>query len=229
MYIMNRRIGGGHRAHIVMVGLLIVGGIAGSAFAAKQYLQADTQISPPPPPVVSKVLGAANETREFNAGPVTLQLPKDWEQFTPQDAQAGSHSWRNTKGNKGVRVLTIYIDVVPRTPVYNRILAVDPAGDRMIPLGSVSDNCTNFAESGRVQNGAGGNGQAAARWEGVQFTCDTAMYSRNVVGISSTEAPGLVRLAGSNGPHQLAVIYNDADATPNHNLFVSAVESIRLN
>ncbi len=226
MYIVNRLPTPKHRARTIAVSLLVVGVIAGSGAAAWQNLDSDTKISRTPAPVVSKVLGAKSKTRNFTAGPVSLDLPRDWEQFTPETAPAGSVSWRNTAGNKGVRIITLYIDAIPTEYPLNRVLAVEARDNRITLLGGVSDNCVNFSGQGRVVSG--GNGKSPARWEGVQFTCDTANYVRNVVGISSAELPGAVNLNGTTGSHRLFAVYTDADASPNHSLFTTAIESLRV-
>lgn len=235
MYIMNRRTKSISRARFVLVSLLAVGVLASSAAAARQYIDTDTKISATPEPVVTKVLGAKSKTRTVKTGPgniISIDLPKDWEQFSPDSLTAstpvldGSYSWRNTIGNRGVRVITIYIDTVPNDLPLNRVLAVQAVDNRIVALGNVSDNCTNFSGQGRQMTGSG---RSPARWEGVQFTCDAANYGRNVVGISSAATPGAVKLTGVSGSRQISIVYTDADATPKQALFAAAIESFRLN
>lgn len=228
MYIMNRRPHPKRRLQSAVLAVLVVGVLVSSGVAARQYLDTDTKISPTPAPVVSKVLGAKSKTRTYTAGPdnlVSIDLPQDWEKFTPDSAPPGSYSWRNTAGNKGVRTITLYLDAIPQDFAVNRVLAVEGAENRIVTLGSVSDNCVNFSGQGRQ---TAGTGKSPARWEGVRFTCDTGNYVRNVVGISSAATPSAVKLTGVSGTHQLFITYTDSDATPNHAIFTAAVESLRV-
>lgn len=225
---MNRRHYPKRRARSAIVAVLVVGALIGSGVSAWQYMDTDTKIGPTPAPVVSKVLGAKSKTRTYTTGPgdlVNIDLPQDWEKFTPASALAGSYNWRNTAGNKGVRTITLYVDAIPQDFAVNRVLAVEGVENRIITLGGVSENCVNFSGQGRDTTGSG---KAPARWEGVRFTCDTGNYVRNVVGISSAATPGAVKLTGTSGAHQLFVTYTDSDATPNHSIFTAAVESMRL-
>lgn len=226
MYIMNRAPKPKRRLHTAGLALMFVGALLGMAFAAQQYMETETAISATPEARVTKVLGTQDKTKEFTAGLVNLRLPNDWEAFKAPDVPAGAYSWRNTAANKGVRVITVYIDSLPRELPVNRVLAVQSSEDRIIAMGSVSENCTNFIDGGR---NASGNGRAPARWDSVRFTCDTANYVRNVVGTSSADGVNMVSLTGKrSGSHKLFMTYTDADATPNFPLFSAAVESVRL-
>jgi hypothetical protein len=223
---MNRAPKPKRRLHTAGLAMMFVGTLIGVAFAAQQYMETDTSISATPGPRVTKVLGVQDKTKEFAVGNVSLRLPNDWEVFKAPDVPAGATSWRNTVGNKGVRVITLYVDNIPAGLAVNRVLAVQGAEDRMLPMSSVSENCTNFVDGGR----GAGSGQAPARWDGVRFICDTGNFVRNVVGTSSPDGVNTVRLTGkTGGSHQLFLTYTDADATPNHQIFTAAVESLRMN
>lgn len=227
MYVVNRLPKSKRRLRSALFALLFVGILGAAGAAAMQYFEAETTISKTPEAKVTKVLGSETKVRNFAAGVITIDLPQDWEQFTPADTKPGSYSWRNTAGNKGVRVITAYVDGnIPKDLAVNRVLAVQGEEDRIILRGSVSDNCTNFVASGRMPHS--GSGKEPARWDGVQFTCDTANYVRNVVGISSPEGPNMVKLTGKSGAHQVFLTYNDAGATPDHSIFTSAIESLRV-
>lgn len=226
MYVINHQPYRRRRIRTAIVALAFVGLLIGGASLAPRLLTADTQISEPPPPKVTKVLGTQTKVRVFTAGPLKLDLPDDWEAFTPEDAPAGSYSWRNTKGNKGVRVLTAYLDNLPADMAVNRVLAVAADGDKLTLYGSVSDNCTEFVAGGRAP--VGGNGREPARWSGVQFVCDTGNYNRNLVGISSPDGQNMVRLTGPSGTHRIFLTYYDADIAPKFGIFTAAAESLRL-
>jgi hypothetical protein len=225
MYIMNRR-QTKRRALGIAVAVFFVAGLGGMAWTAKDMLQPDTKISATPPAKVTHVLGSADASREFQAGPISLKLPPDWEAFTPPDARAGSYSWRNTKGNKGVRVLTMFVDAIPRDYAVNRVLVVQGEDNHLVQVGDVSENCSEFNSEGRTPRQ--GHGKTTARWLGAQFQCDSANYLRNVVGTTSKESPNSVKLTNPSGSHELFMVYTDADDAPEFDIFKSAVESVRL-
>lgn len=224
---MNRGPKPKRRLQAAFLSLLMVGVIGGTVVGAREYFQADTTISATPKATVTKVLGAETNLKNFEAGPITLSLPKDWEEFVAPDTANATRSWRNTLKNKGVQVVTAYVDSLPPTPkALNRVLAVESAGDRIQQLGSVSDNCTDFVDGGRQPSV--GTGKVSARWNGVQFVCDNANYLLNVVGIASKDSVNGVTLVGPSGSHKVFLTFTDANVSPKNDILMSAVESLRV-
>lgn len=226
MYILNRQSYRKRRRLAVLAAVLLVAGLGGAGWVGLQYIKPETTIGPTPEAKVTRVLGTEKASKQFQAGPANLSLPDDWEAFEPTDLPAGAYSWRNTKGNKGVRVISLYIDNIPRQLAVNRVLVVQSSGNQMVTVGGVSDNCSEFNSQGRTPDK--GTGQTPARWQNVAFLCDSANYSRNVVGTGSTDGVNSVRLDGAGGSHEVFLMYNDADATPRFDIFTAAVESLRL-
>jgi hypothetical protein len=206
--------------------LLSVGLLVGSIIGARQYFTAETQISATPAPVVTKVLGAQTSLKTFNTGVIRIDLPKDWEAFRAPDVPPAANSWHNTFKNRGVQVITAYVDTIPDQFATNRVLVVEAAGDHIQQLGGVSENCADFVEGGRSPSL--GNGKAPARWNGIQFVCDNANFNRDVVGISSAGAVNGVTLTGLSGPHRVFLTFTDASASPNHTVFTDAIDSLRV-
>lgn len=206
---------------------LVLTVLGGSGVVAQQYLQAETNIGPAPPAVVTKVLAAETSVKNFDAGPVSLALPKDWEAFKEAGVPDTAYSWRNTAKNKGVQVMTAYVDAMPTAPIaFNRVLVVEAAEDRMQVAGSVSDNCVDFVENGRTPGT--GTGKVTARWNGVQFLCDSANFSRDVVGIASTESINGITLHGQSGAHHVFLTFSDASISPKNEIFAAAVDSLHV-
>lgn len=227
MYVMNRGPRPKHRLQTTVASLLTVGLLVGGVIGARQYFTAETKIGPTPAATVTKVLAAESKTKAFNAGVLSISLPQDWEAFKAPDVAPSAYSWRNTVKNKGVEIITAYIDMVPVEFAMNRMLPVEAADDHIQQLGGVSDNCADFVEGGR--NPVNGKGKVAARWSGIQFLCDNANFNRDVVGIASVGDVNGVTLTGPSGKHHIFVTYTDANATPDHSIFTNAIETLQIH
>lgn len=228
MYILHRR---RQRPHVITaVVILIVLAGAGTMFG-KDYFAAETTIGPTPAAVVSTVRDSRSAVKKINDPLYTFEIPQDWEAFQPAEQTTTaptSKSWRNTKGNKGVRVITLYLDSVPVNFAVNRAVALRPEGSHLTVSGDVSDNCVAFTGSDKVAQGSAA-GKAPAKWQGVDFICDTGNYLRNVVGSGSAGAINSTKLSGpSAGAHSVFLTYTDSNASPSFGIFTDMLQSFEL-
>jgi hypothetical protein len=166
--------------------------------------------------------------KNFDNRLFSLDLPNDWEATIVEGAPAGSQSWRNTANNKGVRLITLYLDAVPANFAINRVVAVEPVENHLTVLGDVSDNCINFTTADK-QASAATAGKAPAKWQNVDFICDTGNYIRNVVGTGSAKSLNAAKLTGaSGGPHNVFFTYTDNSSSPNFGIFTAMLQSFKL-
>src|SRR6185437_3223204 len=98
MYQADKRIISHHKRHVVLgwfafIVLLIV---AGSVIFVKFFLGANTTISAPPAPVVSKVTGSDGKDKIFDEGFFTIALPVDWKLASHQTEVYNLYTWHNT-------------------------------------------------------------------------------------------------------------------------------------
>lgn len=228
MYILNRP---HKRSYGLAVAGLLLAGLAAGGYAMRGLLESDTVIGPAPAAVVRTVQDRQSAVKNFETAQFSFQLPNDWEPFRLASQPAGSQSWHNTAGNKGVRILTVYLNPAPGSVAVNRVLPVETANDRLSVAGSLSDNCTNFTAPSRQQTG---QSVAVAKWQNVEFLCDTGNYTRNVVGIASpasdtNTAVGGVSLVGPTGGAQRVMItYTDHGPSPDYSALTSLVPTFRL-
>jgi hypothetical protein len=122
------------------------------------------------------------------------------------------------------RRIDIYIDNVPSSLAVNRLLPVQVNQDQLQPQGVVSDNCTDFttptAQSAQT-------GTIDAKWNGVDFLCDTGNYERDVVAIGSASGP--ISLTGpKTSTHKILLVYTDNTTQPDYSIFTAIVESFRI-
>lgn len=228
MYILHQRHKRARTISALIVLAMLIG--AGSVFGS-QYLNTDTTISPTPAAIISTVQSPRASVKHINDPIFAFDVPMDWESFQPTDLTAGARSWRNTKDNKGVRAITLYLDAgIPATYAVNRVVALDPTGDRVTIDGNASDNCTSFtgntSGSGAQQSPTG---TAPSKWQGVTFICDVGNYLRNVVGTGSKGSTNATKLVGSStGAHTVFITYTDSSASPDFGIFTDMLQSFRI-
>lgn len=226
MYILHRR----HKRIRTLTILVVLAVLAGSAAVfGKGYFSAETNIGPTPAAVVSTVHDTRSASKHINEAAFSFDVPNDWEPVQIPGLSAGTRSWQNTKDNKGVRAITLYLDSVPADFAINRVVAVEVADNRMTVSGDVSDNCTNFTGSGGQGSQASNAGKAPAKWQGVNFICDTGNYVRDVVGTGSAGTLNATKLVGpTTGAHNVFLTYTDNSASPDYGIFTDMLQTFQL-
>lgn len=210
------------RSLIAIAVLLVALGVG--AYMSRDLLDTETVIGPTPAAVYSTVTDNRPKPKQIDEKLYSFFLPGDWEKFALPEAPTNTISWRNTKGNKGVRVITIYADANLRDLAVNRALPVQASGERFMLEGDVSDNCINFTN--RQPNDPE---KIPAKWQGTDFICDAANRFRNVVGIAGAGAPQGVVLTGATvGKHAIYITYTDSSANFSAYDFNEMIKSFRL-
>lgn len=208
---------------LLVVGVLLVA-LGVGAYMSRDLLDTETTIGPTPAAVYSTVTDNRPKPKQIDEKLYSFSLPGDWERFSLPEALPNSLSWRNTKENKGVRVVTIYTDANLREMAVNRALPVQVSGERFMLEGDVSDNCVSFTN--RQPNGPE---KIAAKWQGTDFICDAGNRFRNVVGIAGKEAPlGMVLTGPTVGKHTVYITYTDSSANFSAYDFSEMIKSFRL-
>ena len=221
MYILHSR--RKHSRSLIVVGVLLVA-LGAGAYKSRGFLDTSTVIGPTPAAVYSTVSDNRPKPKQFDEKLYSFMLPGDWEKFPLPDALPNSLSWRNTKGNKGVRVITVYADAPLRDMAVNRALPVEATGERFMLGGDVSDNCINF-----TTHQPGGTEKIAAKWQGTDFICDIGNRYRNVVGLSGAGAAQGVQLTGATtGKHTIYITYTDSSANFSAYDFSEMIKTFRL-
>lgn len=204
--------------YAIVVAMLIVGVVFG-----KHLLRSDTAISPAPM-AVRKTVSTAQATKTFAEEAFTIDLPNDWKLVMHYTNGANRYTFQNSDPKIAGRMLDIYFDNLPTSLGINRALSVQANGDRVVPIGDVSDNCTSFTSPM-----TGSQSEATpAKWNDVPFLCDLANYERDIVGTVSTSGINKVTLTGANGPRNLFFAYTDNNINPDFTIFLSALQSFQL-
>lgn len=197
--------------------------VAGGIFFGKHLVQSDTKISPAPR-AVHKTVSVAQPTKTFDEGAFSINLPSDWKLVMHYTDGANRYAFQSSDTKIAGRMLDVYLDDLPTSLGINRALSVQANGNRVTPVGDVSDNCTTFTTPT-----VGAQADATpAKWNDVLFLCDLANYERDIVGTVSTDGINKVTLTGADGRHNMFFAYTDNNINPDFTIFLSALQSFRL-
>jgi hypothetical protein len=221
MYRIGHQIKHHYRLYII-IGVVLLGLIVVGVMIALQDLQSNTVLNQSK--AHSQYYSANNpSTQTIKEHDFSFTLPSNWHSATNVNPVGEVYSWQGT-GDDSTRRIDVYIDRLPQGMAFNRLLPVEINGDQLEVIGSVSDNCTTFTTP-TAQSAQ--NGTIAAKWDGVNFLCDTANYERDVVGIGAATNP--ITLTGlTSGAHNVLLVYTDNNYTPDYSFFTSIVESFHL-
>jgi hypothetical protein len=212
-----------HRKFYAWLGGIVIVILAG-LFALGHFLKSDNHIGNTPAVVVTKISYDTTKLTTFDEKLFSIKLPIDWKPIVHNDVPAPTLGWQGSVGDNKNRWLEIYIDTNVGTFAVNRALHIQAHQNTINVLGSVSDNCTTFTGMSNTQ----GHGGVLAKWQGIDFLCDTGNYERDVVGTTSPDGLNNATLTGTSGPHHFFFVYTDNSASPDYSLFTNAIKSFRL-
>ena len=71
-------------------------------------------------------------------------------------------------------------------------------------------------------------GKSPAKWESIDFICDSGNYQRDVVGSVSGDGLNNINLTGpTKGPHRYFFTYTDNNSQPDYAIFSEALKSFK--
>ncbi len=169
-----------------------------------------------------------NTDRTFTQAGFTISLPSDWVVREEGTGVHGRHSWQATAKHADNRWLDVYVDDIPTNIAFNRLLPVTTASGKIIVSGSISDNCSTFGTTG-VTPESSRESTVVAKWQDIEFLCDMANYTRNVVGVGTTDSQNRVMLISASGrQHTFLFVYTDHNVHPNYQILENALKSVTL-
>lgn len=211
---------------IVLIVPLLVG-----ALVLVKLLQEDDP-APTTPQAITREYASqdASVSKVFDQDTFKITLPSDWRLKDHTTTQYNLYSFEATLKTADARSLEIFVDRLPPERAFNRMLPVSIDSNKLIVTGSVSENCTAFTGSqGPGQVPAAGVDKLPAKWQGVQFFCDMANYSRNNIGVGSVGSRQRLTLAGpTTGQHVFFFVYIDHSANPDYQILESALSSLEV-
>lgn len=196
--------------------LLVIGGY----IAARHLLKSNTEASGSPAKVTNVVFDQS-KTQKVDTPLFTLDIPAGWKPRVNQyDIPAPAYSWQGTTGEDRSRWLSVYVDANLASFAVNRALHVEANGALMNVISAVSDNCTSYTGTANTQ------ARTPAKWDNIDFTCDSGNYERDVVGTVSSAGMNNVTITGAaKGAHRYFFTYTDDSSQPDYTIFTSALKS----
>jgi len=212
-----------HRKLYMLLGvfaILIVTGL----FLAKQIMTSETKIDNSAPAVVSSVSYAETKLQQVSTPYFTMSLPATWKvsNINAEDPKP-KYIWQGAVGEDKSRWISVFIDTPLSTFAVNRALHVQSNGATITVIGNTSDNCTSFTGPANTQTG-----KTPAKWETIDFLCDSGNYQRNVTGTVSPDGLNNVNLTGpTKGLQKYFFTYTDNTNQPDYTIFIEALKSFK--
>lgn len=199
---------------LIFVGILLV----------LHFLRADTRINPAPAAITTRVSYDTTKYQTLTTPFFSISLPSDWRAVSrSSDVPAPAYNWQGTNSTNADRWLSVYVDENVSDLAINRALDVQGDQTHLTVLGDVSDNCLTFTGAAAQNQGH----STPAKWQDIDFLCDSGNYERDVVGIVSSDGLNNVTLSGAGDSHRFFFTYTDNTPTPDYTIFTKALKSIR--
>ena len=212
-----------HRKAYILLACFVMLAL-GFTIIAVRFLKPETDLGKTPTAVTTKISYQERQTKAFTEPLFTINLPTDWQAIPPtNDPPQPTYTWHGTSKENSARMLNIFLDKDVSTLAVNRELYVQANGSAITVLGDVSDNCTTFTGTATATHGS-----TPAKWQGIDFLCDSGNYERDVVGVASPDGLNRLILSGTSGNHHFFFTYIDNSASPDYSIFTNALKSLKL-
>ncbi|MGH7241623.1 MAG: hypothetical protein ACREGB_04985 [Candidatus Saccharimonadales bacterium] len=195
--------------------------VIGCYFGARHFLKSNTETSGSPVKVTN-VAFSQPKTQKVDTPLFTMDIPAGWKPRVDRyDIPLPAYSWQGSSGEDRSRWLSVYIDASVADFAVNRALHVEANGPLMNIISAVSDNCTSYTGAANTQTS-----RTPAKWENIDFICDSGNYERDVVGTVSSAGMNNVTITGVvKGAHHYFFTYTDDSSQSDYTIFTSALKT----
>lgn len=184
-------------------------------------------------PIVKTIKATAADTN-VDEPDFSFSLPGSWKLSAKDwDARYTSWQWKFQDKRYAGRWFEVFIDTIPADMAYNYLLPVEALGSQL-QLGTISGNCVDFTSgasptSNRPTYTPQFKAVLPSKWQQVNFLCDNANVSHQVVGTGSKEALNSVSLTGPlSGTHKYFFLYSDNNFTPDFTIISTILASFKV-
>lgn len=193
-------------------------------FVARHFLKPNTKIGNAPAAAVTTVSYSQTRLQQVTEPNFTMSIPATWKlNTTYSEVPKPTYIWQGTVGEDRSRWISVFVDASLSDLAVNHAVHVQANGPTITVINSTSDNCTSFtgATSSRT-------GKTPAKWETIDFLCDSGNYERDVVGTVSPDGLNNINLAGtSKGLHKYFFTYTDDTNQPDYTIFTDSLKTFK--
>ena len=157
----------------------------------------------------------------------SIDIANSWHEVPRPPGPYNSFTWEvSEKGTNGQQI-QIFEDTIPPNFSVNKMLVVEGGIEQLQISGSASENCVKYTK-GTVETS--GRVAVPARWQGVDFLCDTASSQRDVIGTSSVDGINTVIMKSpvQGTSHKFFFTHTDHRISPDYTDFYDALQSFRM-
>lgn len=213
---------------LVVLVLLLVPFGAGGYFLFRLSQEGETKPTTPLAITREYAVEEVDDRKVFEQDGFSIKLPPDWVSEGHNSEPYNIYAFQATKKNADQRRLEVFVDRFDTEKAVNRLLPVSVDNNKLIVTGSVSENCVAF--TGTQPNTPNPSvSWLPAKWQGVDFRCDMANRSRNLVGAGMAGGKVGIPLTGARtGTHTFFFVYIDHGINPNYQIFEDALASLEV-
>lgn len=187
----------------------------------RDHLKSKTVIKNAKPTVIHTT--SSDQLKAYDEPHFTVKVPVAWQPVPQLSPAYRSYTWQTSDNGTGGQQLTIYEDSIPRNYALNRVVIVHAEGRRLASDSIASDNCLQYTITGAPHYGEFGT---LAKWQGVEFICDSQNELRDVIGTSSTDGVNVVKVTGVTGTHTyLFTLDNQDNANPDYSALYTVIQN----
>ena len=215
-----------HKKRWLVFWLILVIALIGGIIYLLNHLKPETKISESQ--AVIKKVSYQEKTKKikYEETDFTIELPSEWKKEASQSSSYRMFTWSHIN-DKASESITVYQDTIPAKYAPNRIVIVEGSGAQVVVKGQVSDNCAAYTKNlatDKYQIGV------PAKWEGVDFLCDQANQTRDVIGSSSKAGINTVIVTSPTTPnkHKFFFSYVNHSLKPDYSVFTDTIGTFRL-
>ncbi len=223
MYHVDKKVHRHRRARRTTIFIIVVLTLSGLIYGLFQLRINPQQDIRNAAPVSSKYDPDSAKKVDIKKPEFTMQLPAGWTEKTVlPGTKEPTYSFKSE--SKNAQLLDIFLGPVPDRYALNKAIVVTPQGNGLA-YDVVSENCTKFTDAKKADN----TGRVLAKWQDVDFYCDTANYARAVVGTISKNGLNTVKTIGkTTDVYNVFIVYIDNNITPDYTTLYSILGSIQF-
>lgn len=177
-----------------------------------------------PSVLIGQISSNPNSYQQINEPDYSFNIPTGWRQIkTVSNNLQNSITWESFIKYATNRYFTIYSDPIPTSYSVNRELPLESHG-ATVSFGSLSDNCANFTNTGGTKSLV----PVLAKWQEVEFYCNSPNFADNQVGTGSVGSINSVSVVGPmTGSHHYFFLYIDRNSSPDYSILYAMLNSFQ--